>query len=206
MECVSIWTIYEHLFSCVLFFFSFLLFFLICLLLAFVYSSFIFHFFPIFSLFSCFYFLLWRFFEIIIPTKWLKSNIIASRHYSCSHSLNFVTNWSCRLIAGTQFVCVLLRSYVILVIQRFNGAYKRKCLLHWLKLPRFISVAEQTKHRQWKKNIIFLFLKIVLKCELLLNVTRSKANNTFQCKINRPISSRRTKCDSSSNHSNEQFT
>lgn len=199
----NLWT---FIFMCLIFLFVFVILFLfVCYLPSSILHSFsIFS--PIFSLFSCLYFLLWRFFEIIIPTKWLKSNIIASRHYSCSHSLNFVTNWSCRLIAGTQFVCVLLRSYVILVIQRFNGAYKRKCLLHWLKLPRFISVAEQTKHRQWKKNIIFLFLKIVLKCELLLNVTRSKANNTFQWKINRPISSRRTKCDSSSNHSNEQFT
>lgn len=159
MECGSIWTIYEHLFSCVLFFFSFLLFFLICLLLAFVYSSFIFLFFLYSLSFHASIFFYEDFFEIIIPTKWLKSNIIASRHYSCSHSLNFVTNWSCRLIAGIKFVCVLLRSYVILVIQRFNGAYKRKCLLHWLKLPRFISVAEQTKHRQWKKTLFFCFSK-----------------------------------------------
>lgn len=183
MECGSIWTIYEHLFSCVLFFFSFLLFFLICLLLAFVYSSFIFHFFsPIFSLFSCLYFLLWRFFEIIIPTKWLKSNIIASRHYSCSHSLNFVTNWSCRLIAGTQFVCVLLRSYVILVIQRFNGAYKRKCLLHWLKLPRFISVAEQTKHRQWKKKHYFFVSQNRAKMWIIIERYTQQSKQHFSMK------------------------
>lgn len=88
MECASIWKIYENLFSCVLFFFAFLLFFLfVCYLPSSILHS--------FSIFLCLYFLLWRFFEIIIPTKWLKSNIIASRHYSCSHLLNFVTNWSC---------------------------------------------------------------------------------------------------------------
>lgn len=93
MECASIWKIYENLFSCVLFFFAFLLFFLfVCYL-----PSSIPHSFSIFFLYSLFFYasILWRFFEIIIPTKWLKSNIIASRHYSCSHLLNFVTNWSC---------------------------------------------------------------------------------------------------------------
>lgn len=95
MECVSIWKIYEHLFSCVLFFFSILLFFLfVCYLHSSILHSFSIFFF-LYSLFWCLFFPMWSFFEIIIPTKWLKSNIIASRHYSCSHSLNFVTNWSC---------------------------------------------------------------------------------------------------------------
>lgn len=174
----NLWT---FIFMCLIFLFVFVIFsylFVTCLRLFFIHFPF---FSPIFSLFSCLYFLLWRFFEIIIPTKWLKSNIIASRHYSCSHSLNFVTNWSCRLIAGTQFVCFfLLLSYVILVIQRFNGAYKRNAYCTGSNYCDSLALPNKQNIDNEKKNIIFLFLKIVLKCELLLNVTRSKANNTFQ--------------------------
>lgn len=175
----NLWT---FIFMCLIFLFVFVIFsylFVTCLRLFFIHFPF---FSPIFSLFSCLYFLLWRFFEIIIPTKWLKSNIIASRHYSCSHSLNFVTNWSCRLIAGTQFVCVLLRSYVILVIQRFNGAYKRKCLLHWLKLPRFISVAEQTKHRQWKKKHYFFVSQNRAKMWIIIERYTQQSKQHFSMK------------------------